>query len=272
MRFLYSCLLRLHPRQFRERFGDQMMSIFEEAASVRLLGDALLSVVVQWGRRWAFRSHQQPVAVSMATLSADVSMFHTLDTYKPRRAALIQGAVLSAIIFWALTFAATQRGHPLKFLGSSPHPHSGLLTLSELVAPDATLLIAPPAADPWHEFAARYFKIVYVLDALDADHDYVISASEIAAAPAALRKLDLNGDGRLTAEECGMKGGSHELFMRSSPVLAALDTNHDAEISAAEIRNAAAALKRLDLNGDGQLVPVEIAPEAVAKEILLHGK
>jgi DNA-binding MarR family transcriptional regulator len=34
MRILYAFLLRLHPRRFRERFAEEMMAIFEEAASL----------------------------------------------------------------------------------------------------------------------------------------------------------------------------------------------------------------------------------------------
>lgn len=40
-----------------------------------------------------------------------------------------------------------------------------------------------------------------LLRALDADGDGVISAEEIANAPAALKKLDKNGDGKLTPDE-----------------------------------------------------------------------
>ncbi len=49
-------------------------------------------------------------------------MFQTLDTYIPRRFALIQGGVLSAIFFWGLVFAATNGAHSLKFLIGSPEP------------------------------------------------------------------------------------------------------------------------------------------------------
>ena len=40
-----------------------------------------------------------------------------------------------------------------------------------------------------------------IFEALDANHDGVIDANEIANAPAALRKLDKNGDGQITWEE-----------------------------------------------------------------------
>jgi hypothetical protein len=60
--------------------------------------------------------------------------------------------------------------------------------------------------------------------------------------------------------------------MGANPVLAALDADHDAVISASEIESAAAALKRLDLNGDGKLLPVEVAPESIARKILMNKK
>jgi len=49
--------------------------------------------------------------------------------------------------------------------------------------------------------------------------------------------------------------------MRFHPLLAALDADHDGEISAAEMQNAPAALKTLDRNHDGKLTPDEILPK-----------
>jgi hypothetical protein len=46
-----------------------------------------------------------------------------------------------------------------------------------------------------------------------------------------------------------------------SPIIAALDTDGDGVISAEEIANAAASLRKLDKNGDGQLTPDEYRPK-----------
>lgn len=116
--------------------------------------------------------------------------------------------------------------------------------------------------------------------ALDADGDEVVSAAEIANAPAALRKLDRNGDGRLTLDELrakrpddggpagGAKGpdrsGQAPAAGRPKravpPIVAALDADGDGVISAAEIANAPAALLKLDRNRDGKLTPDEYRP------------
>lgn len=182
---------------------------------------------------------------------------------------------------------------------------------------------------------------------LDSDHDGVLSAAEIAAAPASLAKLDTNADGQLTPDEiraampqgrgrggrgdgpgegekreegqqagdavaetvamlmsfdakgdgklsrtelperfqgifdradenkdgfltpdeirktiaaqappvdAGREGGRGPMnFIRMDPVLAAIDTNGDGVISAGEIKNSPAALRKLDVNADGKI-------------------
>ena len=48
--------------------------------------------------------------------------------------------------------------------------------------------------------------------------------------------------------------------MKFMPVLIALDTDKNGEISADEIANAATSLKTLDKNGDGKLTEEEVRP------------
>jgi hypothetical protein len=49
-----------------------------------------------------------------------------------------------------------------------------------------------------------------IIAALDANHDGVIDADEIANAPAALKTLDKNGDGKLTPDEFIGKRPQHQ--------------------------------------------------------------
>jgi hypothetical protein len=105
---------------------------------------------------------------------------------------------------------------------------------------------------------------------LDANHDGIIDADEIANASAALKTLDKNGDGRLTPDEYmppmpprrdGPDGpGNGTNRPPAPPIVAALDANGDGIIDADEIANAPAALKTLDKNGDGKLTPDEFRP------------
>jgi hypothetical protein len=107
-----------------------------------------------------------------------------------------------------------------------------------------------------------------LVEALDANHDGVIDSNEIANAATALKTLDKNGDGKLTTDEylpprpkdapAGGPPAGHQHPV--SPVVQALDANHDGVIDASEIANAPAALKTLDKNGDGKLTRDEIHP------------
>jgi hypothetical protein len=128
---------------------------------------------------------------------------------------------------------------------------------------------APPAGGP-HHGRRRPPADSAIIKALDANGDGIIDAAEIANAPAALLKLDKNGDGQLTRDEYlpprpngGTNGpppgaGGHR--PPRPPILAALDVNGDGIIDAKEIANASAELLTLDKNGDGQLTPDEWRP------------
>lgn len=105
-----------------------------------------------------------------------------------------------------------------------------------------------------------------LLLALDVNHDGIIDSNEIANASAELLTLDKNGDGQLTTNEYmpprpPNAGNMGQNFRPPpSPLVEALDVNHDGIIDANEIANAPAELRTLDKNGDGQLTPDEYRP------------
>ena len=146
----------------------------------------------------------------------------------------------------------------------------------------------PPSGD--HGPAGRHHRPPSPLvAALDANHDGVIDASELAAAAAVLKKLDINGDGKLTHDEIAPRPPKHDGqapdgqnpppphdgadkggpggpgkgpagHRPADPVMKALDVNGDGVIDADEIANATKALLTLDKNSDGKLTPDEFAP------------
>jgi Ca2+-binding EF-hand superfamily protein len=374
IRFFYIWLIRLHPPQFRQRFGDEMLWIFDQSAGSRsggsLLVDALLSLLRQWTLRPEFRRGSVVAGVSGPALDA-VPAFYTVDTSIPRLGTLVNGGIVSLAVFGALSFAIGEGGAartlPVEIAGSHHLTDSRLFVMrkpanaSDSDLPPAALskqpamrgiesksdsgnrvwskmlslfnmsVFAPPPPQPARSgtraggqlaesaagsgriarilvapgqkrqyaedssqdgvmrgLAAVYFENILVLGALDVDHDLVISASEIADSPKALKTLDKNRDGTLSPEECGLfdlgDTGKHgrvrpeEIldpeflklvrlrFMRLNPVLAALDADHNGQISAAEIQNSPAALKTLDKDDDGRLVADELLPDSVTNQ------
>ena len=115
-----------------------------------------------------------------------------------------------------------------------------------------------------------------VLSTLDKDQSKEISADELAAAPTALLKLDKNQDGKLSEDEVtpGAGGGESQPggqrrrrgpgIMRMIKALSALDADENNVIDEAEIKNAVAALKKLDGNGDGKLTDDEAGMKSMS--------
>jgi hypothetical protein len=91
IRSIYCLLLRLHPGAFRARFEDEML---REKPTLRLVADALLSLIVQWTLRPQFLEESRP-----APATAGVPHFTLLENSRPHTSSLAQGGILSMILF-----------------------------------------------------------------------------------------------------------------------------------------------------------------------------
>jgi hypothetical protein len=280
LRWVYIQLIWLHPAPFRWRFGDDMLDDFDRAPKrnrPRYLADAVGSLARQWLLRPEFRHPEAPGTTAESSLeTAGAPVFQIMEIYRPRPAALIQGGLLALVSILAAVVLIGKAGRV-----ASPFPAGvdvegpSLLPIDrDLVAasdPENTVKSGPDAVDAWLKLARPYFASMPVLRALDTDRDLALSPWEIGNAPAALRRLDSNREGKLTAEKCGLQIDPNSVipaiwtqlrrqFMSYHPVLAALDADHNGEISSWEIDHAAAALQKLDRNRDGYLTPDVLLP------------
>src|SRR5579884_1247634 len=241
LRWLYIQFIWLHPAPFRSRFGDEMLDDFDRATlrdKPRYFADVALSLARQWLLRPEFRRPQATAATAGAPL------FQTIETWKPHPAALLQGGLLALVSILATVALIPEGGAAKRFLIGAHFSSPGLLPVdrNSLTGTDlnTTVKLGPDPFEPWLALARRYFVSLPVLRALDADRDFTLSPWEIANAPAALRNLDTTHAGKLTAGQCGLRihANSAQLrrrFMSFHPVLAALDADHDGEISSLEI-------------------------------------
>jgi hypothetical protein len=292
LRRLYIQLIRLHPALFRCRFGDEMLDDFDCApnrARLRYLADAVASLARQWLLRPEFRHPEAPAATADALLEIVAApLFQTIETYQPRPAALLHGGLL-AIVSILLPVVLISKGGgiatPFRIGVRSSRPSLLPISRNSAAAGDrsTTVEMGPDPYEAWLKLARPYFNSMPVLRALDTDRDLTLSPWEIGNAPAALRKLDTSHAGKLTPEECGfgvfenpssapptIMAQLRRQFMSYHRVLAALDADHDGEISAWEIDHAAAALKKLDRNHDGYLTVGELLPFDMAADAALR--
>jgi hypothetical protein len=109
LRRLYRCAVRLHPSSFRRRFGDEMLHIFDQQKGTLAVVDAMLDCVFSLLRQWTLRPHtgvELPASPLLLSPMADhIPSFETLDAFRPRASAIINGTVLSLILFCMTVFA-----------------------------------------------------------------------------------------------------------------------------------------------------------------------
>lgn len=190
-----------------------------------------------------------------------VPVFYTSDDSLPRPTALFHGAVIAAAFLIGVCLLLSRGGSFPDVLtpsGGSGNSHAAAFSG-----------LARPAHVP------AYFRTLPLLSALDTNHDGVLSAGEISAAPRILPTLDANHDGRLDAVECGGESNgtlgldpqflvrARRALMRIHPILAALDADGNGEISSEEIARAPMLLRTLDADDDGRLTINELQPDPV---------
>src|SRR5215831_9121636 len=108
LRHLYRCALRLHPPEFRRRFGEEMLSIYDHSAgrlaSFPLLLDAFASLARQWILRPEFWLQATP-SPAPPSAADGIPSFLSLGPFRPHTSAMIHGMVLSVTLFSVTCFA-----------------------------------------------------------------------------------------------------------------------------------------------------------------------
>ena len=154
LRSLYSCLLRLHPSAFRDRFGDEMLSIFDQTgrrtAQLSLVLEAALSLTRQWAlRREFWRSHSVAAPQPVSHLPS----FTTLESFRPSTAAVVHGLALSVMLFCATCFAIRYSWIRVLHIQIPEFQSEGLLPTSPLPPTTQTRSIQKPIGG--REFSER---------------------------------------------------------------------------------------------------------------------
>lgn len=134
-----------------------------------------------------------------------------------------------------------------------------------------------------------FIRVSPILNAVDSNQDGTLSAAEIADSAAQLRKLDKNGDGRLTRDEGGVQfggarggrpPGEEEIPPIPGPTaeeltntLMAFDANHNGKLEKRELpARMQGMFDQGDTNHDGVLTRDEIAKLADANRQQVPGR
>lgn len=123
-RMTYRLILRIHPGPFRERFGEEMLGIFDEECqrgSARLLVDGALSAVRQHVKE------QDTVEAAPAGFSVGVTSGISL-----RR--IVQGGVLASIIAYGLMFLLARNGMSVVPVRAAAHSCTPVLRAPSRIA------------------------------------------------------------------------------------------------------------------------------------------
>lgn len=254
VRQLYTILLALHPARFRYRFAFEMLAIYDEASThggrLALLADGLRSLIRQW-----VHPYRPEAAAAAVPAGTGTPVFYSLDTSLPGRRYFMTGAALSLLLFSALTVSIGRGGRsPGVLLIGTLLPRPSLFGVDwnsiQPTQPTTEVKVRrpPPELPKGQSVTSLYplFGLGVLFFFCDRDGDLMLSAAEMANAPAMLRTLDRDKDGSLGPDE-------------ATPLqLAVLDQDLDGIISSAEIGHSTAALRALDSNHDGAVALAEV--------------
>ena len=108
LRRLYRCAVRLHPSRFRQRFGDEMLYIFDQQRGALDALGVTLDCVFSLLRQWTLRPHTRTELAAPALRSPapdHIPSFESFDTVLPRTSAIFHGTLLSLIVFYMTVIA-----------------------------------------------------------------------------------------------------------------------------------------------------------------------
>jgi hypothetical protein len=159
-RWIYILLLRMHPRAFRQRFGDEILEIFDQSdQKAPLIGDGLASLF----RQRVLRPHA--AAFSPTVASDGVPLFYSAEAEVPRAGVLMPGALITLVAFGLIYFAMSHRWRQANLVIGSHHPspshilgaHTDALPVADL---PAEVKMKPY---PFHPPISPYFRYLLVL-------------------------------------------------------------------------------------------------------------
>lgn len=275
LRRLYTLLVRLHPRGFRDRFGDDMLWIFDRSANTGnrawLLADATSSAL----RQHLLRSGAESSVDTTVRHSSDgVPLFLAVDTSRPRSWILLHGGLLTFLAWYAFSIGMgagnQRRAVPLEFAGVH------YLVDSRLVPPSAVTRNSPltgqlPPGPPHrhsaeqeqppetHRKAARRvwsrMLSIFGLEFVPEPDAHTILKSAGPESPLAQPGIHGHRPSRRRLMRPRLSSDTYA----SDPLMSAIDLNGDLAASAAEIARAPHSLLSLDRNHDGKLTAEECA-------------
>ncbi len=108
-RSLYAAIIRLHPADFRNRFGREMLLDFEDASATHLTANLYLDAFLSILRQWA--SHLFPPALELLPAQASLlsGEYVSLSQPNPSLFELLRASCIATLLFTLIGFATTPR-------------------------------------------------------------------------------------------------------------------------------------------------------------------